>query len=485
MAEVKVQITGDNSDFLKKVAESRRKAREFVKSVTGKDRGSSGGEDIFDKPAKSAGRFKKLLAGGLGVSAAIAGFKLFGKTVDVVMQRARQQAALTQAALSKAFSSTVGFNVDQPQFQITSRDQAVRLGREAQADLNRVRADLERNFGRFVENDAIAGGIERALTALSRLGLAEDELFRFRNLKEQEKSLERQVDTYKTIVDSLTEANRLTKRLREQGLLPDDGLSDAERARRFVNGFAAPVPRAQGIVPEDTPTLADLLGRNTPLQLANSLPDIRDRSFSEVIDTKLFAELARSINDSGTVPFQKARTEVEFYTEALRLMIEQGVDPSSLAFQQMLGNLQAAEQRFGSIRAEIGLAQEVLNGFADIATDAFDRYILGANNAVSATERLKNIGRSLFSSVLRAGIGVGIGALTGNPIGFGASLGNVLGVVGRSAAPIRSDTLPGFSQIQETALAVEVIGETRIEGNDLVVTYRNANAARSGRGGSI
>jgi cell division septum initiation protein DivIVA len=240
MADVQVEIRAEISDLQKKLKAAEKKLAGFSK------KSKQAGDSIVTAGKKSRfasleiGKLASKFSQGLGIGAAVGGLKIFGATVDTVMDRARRQAALTQATFEAAFGSTVKFDVPIETFTIGERSSAVSLGREAQAKLNDVRKQLENNFSRFINVDAISGGIERALTAASLLGLGEEQLGILKTLKEQEARLEAQVQKYTVISQQLVEANKLAKQLKERGLSPDKkNLTQTDFRNAF---FSSPAP---------------------------------------------------------------------------------------------------------------------------------------------------------------------------------------------------------------------------------------------------
>lgn len=486
MADVKVRITGDNRDVVKKIKETRQETEQLARTTKkSTDNVSSSFRNVLQSLKSVSG----VVAGGLGIAAASAGFKAFGGIVREVMAQARRQAEQTQRAFESAFSSVLSFNVNAPAFEITTREQAVAAGRIAKEELNRISQDLQRNFGSLVNSSLFSDILSGALTVSSIAGIGEQQKARLSILLEQKGIIETQLDKYREIEQSLVFQEKVAKQLAELGV---QRKVSAEEVQKFLSSSAAPVSGLPDLFEllkliKDSPTLKDFLeNKATPKQLANALPAVPERRFDEAIDTQQIVELGRIIRDENVAPFQRARAEVDLYRESLAIMIEQGISPSSEAFQATVIKLKDAEKSYASISAGIGILQESLLAFADIATDALDRFIFKLDSAVSAGQRLKNLGRTIFNTLLRAGIGVAVGALTGNPITFGAAIGSAFGVVGESGASGRDSLSLPSSSLGPGDIGVSLSVEpTVLPGGDILIGLRSFNASRDGRGGRI
>ena len=474
MAEVRVDITGDRSGLKRELSNAEKDLKNFSGKAASSTRTFA---NSLNAGAAAAKKLGLAFAGGLGIAAASAGLKSFGAIATQVLANARKEAELTQKAFTNAFSSTVGFNIPQDTFTITTRDQAVEAGRFAREELNRVTQDLERNFSGLINADAFSGLLSGALELSSIAGVGQDEKFRLRLLLEQRQQLQGQVDQYRQIEQSLVFQAKLADRFRKQGIS-----SDAE------NEALSPAP-VNGITPlfPGNPSGFDL----------GALPDGSDRVFQETFDSSIVTDILSIQNavDAGVIPaLQGMRQEAGLLQQQLLFMLDAGVKPSNEAFQQTFTQLQGVEGELKNMTEGVNAGAVALGLIGQVGASALTGLLIKFEEANSAAAKLRNSLRSVLSSFiqigLKAGITLGIGALTGNPLSFGAALGSAVGIATGgttgAAAAGRGDSL----SLSGASAALGASGntlalETEIRGDAIAVVLRESQAARIGRGGAI
>ncbi len=471
MSDVVVRISADNEDLKRKLTEAEAK----LKSFSNDSARASGGVDKLGGSTKRAtsqlGAFASKMAGGLGIGLAISGLKAFQDIAESSMRAARKEAALTQAAFQSALNSTIGVNVPTSSFELTSRDQAVNLGRQAQARLSDVTKEIESSLlGISNQFPSIGGKIETVFETLAALGSdsAENELRRLRALQSQQAELQSQVDFYKTIEKTITNSSRLAAQLSGAGLRDKDAL-------------AAPPgpPLAAGL-------LADL-ARKPKVPGFGPLPSSGGDVFQEDTFDRITLELLtlqRAVDSGVTPAVDGMRQEASLLQEQLVNMLATGVTPANEQFQSMLQRLTEVRGQMNTTTKEISGGAVALKLLGTIGAGVLSGLIFKFEEANSKAAKLRNtlrgIGQQLFNTLVSAGLNVGIGALTGNPISFGQGLAAAVGLptstTTPAAVPSASSASAGLRS-QPIPLQVQAL---RVSGGDLLLTLQEAQNARGG-----
>lgn len=474
MAEVRVDITGDNSGLKRALTDSEKKLKGFSSKAASSTRSLA---NSLSSGAEAAKRLGGVFAGGLGIAAASAGMKAFGAIARDVLAKARREAQLTQAAFNTAFNKAVAFDIPSDTFTITTREDAVKAGQFAKKELNRVVQDLERNFGSLINSDTFAGLLSGALNLSSVVGIGTDEKNRLNLLLEQRDIIQSQVDKYRQIEQSLTFQSKLAASLQRQGLTPDS---------TGASGLAAPRPNFGGAISPGGPllSLAEFAG---PLPGApGPVDDIIDPS----ITLKLL-DLQRAV-DAGVIPaLQGMNQEAGLLQQQLLFMLDSGVSPANVQFQEMLGRMQGLQVQTQGVTGSINAGAVAFKVIGEVGASALTGLLLKFEEANSAAARLRNSLRSVVGQfaqlALRAGIAVGVGALTGNPLTFGAALASAVGISAPTVAGTASAAAPSLSAAgRSPSLSIPSQQlEAVVRGDELAVMLRNSEAGRDGRGGRI
>ena len=486
MADVVVKISGDNQELGRTLTDSEKRLKGFSKKS---QQASSGIASIGSSSTKATSKLSLLankFAGGLGISAAIGGIKLFGAVVDEVMSRAQRQAALTESAFSSAFSKATAFDLGGESFTFESRDQIVKAGQIAQQELNKVKADLERNFSSFINLPFFEEKLSKGLAAGSLFGLGEDQSRLLRSLVSQRNILQERVDAFTKAADEQLALNQLTQRYsNEIGVASDKQKEVAESLKKTreeaellenirpnfsgpidVSGFQRFRTSDVGPLPPGVPEVEDVIDPSITLELLS---------------------LERAVN-AGVIPsLDGMEQKAGLLQQQLLFMLEQGVSPANAEFQTMLANMKALQNQTSALSAgvlEDAIAMRVLG---DIGIGVLDEIAFKFEEATTEAAKLRNTLRSIASRflnvALNAGINVGIGALTGNPLSFGQALASGLGIPTGSTAAVgavgQASGVASKASFQRPQLEVKAL---RIGGGDLLLTLQEAQGRR-GTGG--
>lgn len=141
--------------------------------------------------------------------------------------------------------------------------------------------------------------------------------------------------------------------------------------------------------------------------------------------------------------------------EAIRIAVA-GVDGLSYAFGETIAGIITAEEGFKNLR-------DVAASFGDMVKHVFGRVIADISAAIAKALILKGL-MSIFG-------GASFGAFSGKS--FLGIVGNILGVSGRSTAPV---SLAASSATFTSAQQSRIVGESVIRGNDLVIVLRETEA---------
>lgn len=498
MADVVVKISGDNKDLKRTLSESEEKLSRFGGKAkqAGSDLGGFG--TSTQRATGVLQRFGGVMAGGLGIGLATTGLKIFESIAIRSMERARREAALTQAAFESALSAAVNVDIPTQSFDITNRDQAVELGRDAAARLRQVRTELDDSLLRFERAfPGIQGTAEKTLAIFAAAGndAAQQELARLNLLKQQEARLQSEVDFYTQITEKLTQANKLAQQLSSKGLSATDPRTPAQIARDFLTSGPAPVPDFVSIIPDGGPRSFQDFGRNffenitPPPDLPDNLKRTEDQF--DKLSLKLL-NLGRAAR-AGVVPALDAMgQEAQILQQQLEFLIASGVDPMNADFQETLARLSELRGQMQTTITEVNGGALALKLIGDVGVSALSGLVFQFEQATDAAGRFRNVLRSIGQRIFQVGLGaalnVGIGALTGNPLSFGQALAGAVGLPTGSSGVSSTDTLSAASIANSGArpspIRVEVVG-SRLSGGDLLLSLQEAQQTRGVGGVTI
>ena len=491
MANVTVGIKGDNKDFLAKVRQSQNE----VKKLAGDARKSSGGiTSAFRSSTRAAGRFGGLVAGGLGLGLITQGARAFGVVINDVMADARRQAALTRSAIASALDDTLAINLGGDRFTVESREQAVALGRSLRQELGRVQADLERNFSKLVNSSVIEGGLEKALAAGALLGLSEEQNQLFRLLTSQRDVLQDQVNKLEAATLQMTEQSKLAKRIRDEFGLASDEAKEIQKAQSDEARNNALRPNFSGPIDPTAGQSFQSFSNFGPLPPVEEIRDFIDPSITlEVL------RLQKAIQ-AGVIPAtQGMRQEASLLQQQLFAMLENGVNPANVQFQEMLQNMLALQEQAASASVEV----QNLGGFIAVelgqeAAIAATELLLGFENLQSVLAGIKDLLRNIVAQIAAAAAKAAIlSFLFPGAGGFGQLFKAGLGLVPFASGGIVTGPTPALvgeagpeaiiplDRLKSLGLQDNLVLETRVSGTDLLTMLRRTNTSRVGRGGPI
>ena len=464
MADVKVNIKG-NSKGLEKAANDAKKQIQKISKEAKKSTAQ------IEAEARKQEQVYKLAFGAI-----TGGFTALAVTARNTFKTFRDESERSLAAVRTALGNISVEIGNVPELQFTNREDLVAFGRNARQEIEQINAQLDERglLTRLQQNDTILKGV--ANTAANITGLFSNQ---FRVSQSQTEELIRRRGVQQAIVDDVQKELELLRQRNK--IAAAAGSAGATGAPNFDTG-----PGRIG---------GDLLltpsGGNAPDPFAlPSLPDsdfaFGNREFNEEI-----AEATKNIRDfetavkAGLIPgFDAAQQRVDLLRERLFVMIENGVSPASTQFQQLSAQLASAEEELEGV-GNAALGNEVaFTIFSDVANQALDSIIFKTQSLQSA---LKNVGRQLLSTFLRAGVNFGLAAITGNPFqNFGQALGATVGVPLSASVPAADLSKPTLSTNQLNSfnglkISVEPTA-TRISGGDLLLSIRDAQN-RAGRGG--
>jgi len=490
MSDVVVRFTGDNSDLKRKLSENEKQLSRFgskAKSAAG----NVGG--LGNSTGKATGQLRRLagvMAGGLGIAAAIQGMRAFETLAVRSMQRARREAALTQAAFESALSSTVNVNIPTDTFTITSREQAVQLAQDAAEKLRFVREQLDKSalrFERALPFDKLEGVADKTLSVFKLVGseAARQEKERLDSLRQQENELQSQVDAYSSIAEKLTQAARLAKQLRAQGLTADP----TQPTRGQISDFLRSTPPPTSFSgPQFTPfteaRTTSELGRQAfsrigpPPELPSGLREVNDEY------DKLSLQLlgVQRAAEAGLIPaFDAMNAEASILQSQLMFMIESGVSPANEDFQVMLSRLIDLDSQIAAFGSGAQAAAAALSFVGNVGSTVLGeiafKFERANDEAAKFRNTLRRIGQQLIGIGFQTLVNVGVGAITGNPLTFGQALGSAVGIgsasssgVGATAAPTATNFSGGA---RPAPIKVEVVSQ-RISGGDFILGLQEA-----------
>ena len=467
MADVRVNIKGDSSKLNSEVDKAKRKIRGLGDEAKKASKKTKTG---FLESVKSLNLMNPAVASisaGLGALAVTA-----RNTFKVFADEAARSARAVNTALG-----TIKFDVgDTPDLRLTNRDDIVALGRDAAERVNQINSQLDQRglLVRLQQNDTVLQGV--ANTASNIVGLFSDQ---FRASQGNTEELLRQRQEQQAIVDATKQQLANIEAIRRlRGQATGAGADDVP-----TFSFAADAPRSAG--PISFLNQGNLFDREDPNRFSvGALPDAPVKQFNDdIADATLeIINFDRAVNAGLIGGIDAAQERVGLLTDRLRVMVEAGVSPASVGFQELQGDLQVAQMELEGMQSVLQGNAIAFNIFSDVAGQAIDSIIFKVD---SLKDTLRGVGRQLLSTFIRAGVNVGIGALTGNPISFGSALGSLVGVGGAATgatgldaaiAPAQVNALAGGSaqKLEVTAL--------RVSGGDLLLGLQEAQGKR-GSGG--
>ena len=470
MADVRVDFTGNTRGFKKAVSEVISLYRRVGGAAKRASASIKGGFKSATGVITDYASGLTLIEQGFGALQQSA-----KNTFNTFEQDANRSLAAVRAALGD-LSVEIG---KVPELKFTDPQSLTEFGRQAQEQVRLLNEQLDdRGLGaRLQANETILSGFAKTLTNVTALFSNQ-----VRVSEAQTRALLAQREEAQEIVNFTQQQLEL---LRQQ-----------DKIRKAAGSAGA------GIKALESPDVARPISPKSFAELEReerdkfALPDLPDRdSFVRLFDVdrdESIANATKSIRDfetavkAGLVPSLEAmQGRTDLLRERLLTMIEQGVSPASVGFQQLQEQLRAAEAELQAVEASAFANEVAFTVFSDSAQEALEAIIFKTN---SLNDALKNVGRRLLSTFLTAGVNVGIGAITGNPLSFGQALGTAVGIpVGASSAAPTADlskaTLSssqlnsfGGAKVQVEATA------TRISGGDLLLTIQEAQNTR-GTGG--
>ena len=465
MADVRVDFKG-NAKGVEKAAE---KAKAEIKKV------STAAKKSTAQLEADARKQEKIY--NIAFGAITGGFAALAVSAKNTFKTFREESERSLAAVRAALGNISVEIGNVPGLQFTNREDLVQFGRDAQAEVNRLNGALD-NTGvvtRLQENDTVLKGIVN--TSVNIVGLFSDQVraqqAQTQELLRQRKLAQERVNFAKQQLELIEQQRRVTGGATAAG---------ATTAQDFDTG--------PGRIGGDLFLTPGNTRRSDPFSFG-ALPDAGAAFFGDDFDESI-AEATLNIRNfetavkAGLVPSLEAmQGRTDLLRERLLTMIEQGVSPASVGFQQLQEQLRAAEAELQAVEASALSNEVAFTVFADVANQALDSIIFKTESLSGA---LRNVGRNLLSTFLRAGVNVGVGAITGNPLSFGNALAGAVGIpVGASSAAPTADlskaTLSssqlnsfGGAKVQVEATA------TRISGGDLLLTIQEAQNTR-GTGG--
>ena len=467
MADVKVNIKGDSRNLGSAVDKAKAKLRDLQGSAK---RSTQGLRDGFKDVTSSVNLVPTALT---AITAGLASLSISAKRSFQVFEDSAKRAA---TAANLALSS-IDVNLPGAQnLEITSRDQLVELGQNAQRELSRINSQLDERglLLRLRQNESGLQNI--ADGAVKVLGLFSSQV---RAQEANNASLLEQRNTQEAILNFAQQQLEVQRQLSAiQGNANDAGITEAGTLR-------APVLNASIVAPP-----------RFRRRQREALPENESGFFDEVDEPVANAVLALRNFDAavqqGVIPgLEAAQQRVDLLRQNLITLIDEGVGPNTVGFQNLKGQLEEAQSQLDTNAALVQKNAVAFNLLENVAINALDSIL---DRAQSVGDALRGIGRQLFGILARAGIQVGIGALTGNPLSFGSALASVVGVptaasvtpstpasvVGGKVPTVSPSSFGGSGPLQ-----VEVVPRfERVSGGDFVIGFNQAESTFKRRGGA-
>jgi len=481
--EVTLELRAEIKDLKKKLKQSEDKLKKLAGEAkkTSNAMGSS-----FGDIGKSAKKLGGVITGSLGFGLAIEGVRLFGATVDKVMEDARRQAALTKSAFASAFGQSTAFNIGGETFTFETREQIVGAGRIAQRELSRVNTELENNFTRLVRSGVFEGTLEKFLAAGSLFGVGEDENRIFKTLTTRRDLLQQQVDTFTAAAESQVFLNQLGQQYNKE-------LGLTSNKQKEINAEVVKTRKEAELLANIRPNFSGPLSVSGFQTFSNFGPlPPGPAGKKDLVDPSITLEilsLQRAVQ-AGVLPaFEGLRGESALLQENLLQMLDNGVKPSNVEFQEMFARMKEVQAQAGAVSAEVrnnAVAFNILEGIGtDVLSGIAFKFEEADSKAAQFRNTLRGIGNRFLNVALNAGINVGIGALTGNPIGIGAAIGSVVGLP--TAANTSRDNLNlssiGTSQLSRSPRQAGSELVATVRGDELLIMLREAQNTRGGGSG--
>ena len=466
MADVTVNFKGDSRDLSKEADKAKSKLKEVGKE------GQKAGKATKQGFKSATGEITDFSAGINLISTGLSALAISAKRSFATFEAEANRSLSAVNAVLNNFNVSIG---NLPDVTFDSRDALVELGRDAEARMKELNQALDDRglFTRLQENETILQGTAKAAAGI--VGLFSDQ---FQASQGVTSSLVSQRDEQKKIAEFARD-QLATLEARQRLLKAAGSAGAAITPGNLDQGPVTPGPKF--ITP----------GISAPDFSFGALPD-SDSAFGGREFDESIAEATLNIRNfetavkAGLVPSLEAmQGRTDLLRERLLTMIEQGVSPASVGFQQLQEQLRAAEAELQAVEASAFANEVAFTVFSDSAQEALEAIIFKTN---SLNDALKNVGRRLLSTFLTAGVNVGIGAITGNPLSFGNALAGAVGIpVGASSAAPTADlskaTLSSsqLSSFGGAKVQVEATA-TRISGGDLLLTIQEAQNTR-GTGG--
>ena len=399
------------------------------------------------------------------VSIASTAFLAFGDKIADAFNKGKKAAEDAKKAFSSVLDDTISFEgLQGERIEFRSIESVQRAIKAVSEQISTTEKDIAR-----FEKQRVAAGFAAGTQALNGGGSGQAEAER---LQQSIINSEARLDKLRqTLVSFETAAVKFRASEDLKGIL--SGLGDSDLTIQD-NPFA-PLSNSISAFNQEADKLRSL-----------SIPDLSNL-FSEDPTSDLdriilkMGNVRRAVEEGILTSAEGTRREFALLQQQLLLLSESGLT----GFDQLVGRLSELRTELGSTTEtseDVGVAFEI---FSSTAQEALEAIIFKTN---SLGDALRSVGRRLLSTFLTAGVNVGIGAITGNPLSFGNALAGAVGIpVGASSAAPTADlskaTLSssqlnsfGGAKVQVEATA------TRISGGDLLLTIQEAQNTR-GTGG--
>ena len=496
MADVKVNIKGDSKGLGNAVDRAKAKLKELQNSAS---RSTRGLRDGF-KGALSSG---KLLAPSLAlITSGLASIERSSRRAFKTFEEGAKRA---ESAAKSALTTLANVNVATPgAVDITSRDQLVELGRNAQARLSDINAQLDQRglLVQLQETDNILQGITQSAVRIA--GLFSDQVrasqANTQNLLTQRAEAQASVDFAQqelSLLDAriakFKELNKVAGTSPTIAAAPSAETSIAAVPENNLANFAEKLFSQLKSKAQDLPAVT----LNLPSNSTDFFEDIDEPIAQATVNLNNFNRAL----DAGLVGgLEAAQQQADLLRERLFVMIEQRVPTSSAGFQQLKAQLDSVQASIDSLNTKNAVIASTFNIVGDIGSTVLGDLVFKFEEANSAAAKFRNTLRGIGRRLLSIGIGaitnLGIGALTGNPLSFGAAFASAAGVPVPTAASVTPSTpasvvggkVPTVSPSSfggSGPLQVEVVPRfERVSGGDFVIGFNQAESTFKRRGGA-
>jgi len=441
----------------------------FFSRLTSGFRGLKSGGDTGSLAIKGIGKALKGIAA-LGIQTTLSAI---GVALADVWEKGARAAEAAKQVFQSALGTLVNFKLPSGSpFEVQNRDQLVNLSRGAKDEVGRLRDELE-GRGVITQSGGVTGVFKSifvgAIDAAKKLGGVVNQNLRLETLQNdallsQLASAEAKLKVYSDQLKTLDEINRVENELAGKGLNRAPGRQSPRANLSGLQGFGV---QANGV--KDT-----VLDRTKDLKLPNLLPD----NFI----VKL-TNLQNAINN-GVIPAQQGMRQEASLLQAELLNLQSRGEQNTAQFSFLNGRLGEIRESMKQTTTEINGGAVALKLIGTIGLGVLSSLIFKFEEANSKAAKLRNtlrgIGQQLFNTLLNAGLNVGIGALTGNPISFGQGLAAAVGLpvstTSAAAVPSASGASSGLKS-QPIPIQVQAL---RVSGGDLLLTLQKAQNSRGG-----